>query len=312
MRANVEKIVRDLGIEIKGESDTHYIVLCPFHNNTFSPAATISKDSGFLYCWGAGCEARAPLLDVIAHIKGWTSMRSLRYIASNEVQDNIEEDVLAILDQKEDTFPEFDKDLLKQMQSKFDSSLKAQNYIQSRGINLSIAKLFGIGFDGYRIITPMFDLNERCIGVIGRSVEGKSFKNSPKLPSSKILFNLNRARKHPSDFCVICESSFDAIRIWQSGYASVATLGGTFSKDHQRQIGKYFDSVVLMVDSDLPGRKFADKIESLVHKVGVSVLEARYSESSIYPHGAKDASDCTDKEIMHMIENASFRSDSLV
>lgn len=312
MRYDVLAVLERLHVEVKGESDTHYMIFCPFHSNKYTPAATVSKDSGFLYCWNAACGAKKHLVDVVSELSGFGTMRSLRLMSQCEASTSIDDEVNKILSTEEQVFPEFDAATLDKMINMFHNSERAKQYVLGRGIQLEVADKFRLGYDGTRLITPMYDIKGRCIGVIGRSIQGKSFKNSKDLPSSKSLFNIHNARKQSSDFCVICESNFDAIRIWQSGYPSVATLGGNFSKNHQAQLGKYFNAAVIMVDNDGPGRKLAGKIERMLSNVGLSVYEARFSEEHLFPPGAKDASDCTDRQIKQMIQNKSIMTQALL
>ena len=72
-------------------------------------------------------------------------------------------------------------------------------------------------------------MGKMFVGFVARSVEGKDFKNTPKLPKSKVLFNLHRAKIYDSVYVV--ESSFDAIRLDQCGIPAVATLGSNVSKN---------------------------------------------------------------------------------
>jgi DNA primase len=79
------------------------------------------------------------------------------------------------------------------------------------------------------VTVPVHSPDGMPIGIVGRSIEGKAFKNSTNLPKSKTLFNIHRAKKI-GDHVIIVESSFDAIRVHQAGFPNVvATLGGFLS-----------------------------------------------------------------------------------
>lgn len=294
-----------LGIEIAGETDSHYLTYCIFHENHHSPAATVAKTNGFFYCWGAGCGQRASLLEVVQEIKQCGTMPALRFIKKHQkakTYDQVMEEIFA----QKDELPEFSKDTLSKFQEYYGKSKKAQAYIASRGITTYAAEFFGLGYDPHKkmVVTPMFDKDGNPVGVIGRSIVEKRFKNSKDLPSSKTLFNYDKAKKKPTDTVVICESNFDAIRGWQAGYATVATLGGSFNDYHLTQINRSFSKVVIGVDTDEQGEKFASKIAKKCRNAGLQVYRIQYAIEERLPHDAKDFGDCTDEEIAQAIRLA--------
>lgn len=305
----VENILNDLGIDIEGETDSHYLIFCPFHSNHHTPAATVSITTGYMYCWGGSCSVRMRLVDVIKEIRGWDTMRSLRFIEKNATESKPIDQVLEEIYATDNELPTFPEETLAKMQEFYRDSKEVQEYVASRKINSQTAEYFGLGYDPHRkmVCTPMRSTDKKLVGVIGRSIVEKRFKNSTNLPTKKSLFNIQNAKRAGSESVVIVESNFDAIRVHQSGYPSVvATLGGTFSKYHLTQINRSFNRVILGVDADEAGQTFASRIASQVRKVGCSVYQARHSEGELFPHDAKDFGDCSDKEIAWMIRNASL------
>jgi DNA primase len=295
-----------LGIEVAGETDSHYLIYCIFHDNHHSPAATIAKSNGFLYCWGAGCGRREPLLEVVKEIKRCDTFPAKRFIKKFEKEKSYKELREEIIANK-DEMPSFSKDLLAKFQGWYKQSTKAQKYIASRGITEYSAEFFGLGYDPKKkmVLTPMFDKDGNPVGVVGRSIVQKQFKNSKELPTSKTLFNYDKAKKKPTDTVVICESNFDAIRAWQAGYASVATLGGTFSDYHLTQLNRSFSRIVIGVDVDEAGEKFASKIaKKCRYQSGLEIYRIQYAVDERLPHEAKDFGDCTDDEIAQAIRFA--------
>jgi len=61
------------------------------------------------------------------------------------------------------------------------------------------------------------------VGFVGRSIEGKEFKNTPGLPKAKTLFNLHRVKTAGKVYVV--ESSFDAIRFRPVRFSCGSNLG---------------------------------------------------------------------------------------
>lgn len=197
--------------------------------------------------------------------------------------------------------------MLKKLQEWYWESEEAQAYIESRGINQYSAKHFGIGYDPHRrtIVTPMFDTNEVCIGLIGRSIEGKNFKNSKGLPKSKTLWNIGKAKRQATDTLVVVESNFDGIRAHQAGYpAVVATLGSQFSDYYITQIARTFSKVIIAVDVDEAGESFAKRIAKLLNKRGITTYRIQWAPGQKLPPGAKDLGDCSDQDIAKALKFA--------
>ena len=125
-----------------------------------------------------------------------------------------------------------------------------------------------------------------CIGFVGRSIEGKEFKNTPGMPKSKLLFNLHRVKT--ADKVYVVESSFDAIRLDQVGFPAVATLGANVSNIQIELLKKYFNNIIVIADNDEAGGNMKTKIiEKLGSRVSVITLEKQY----------KDIGDMMDEDI---------------
>jgi hypothetical protein len=142
------------------------------------------------------------------------------------------------------------------------------------------------------------------------------FKNSSNLPVRQTMFNLHNARKHES--VVVCEASFDAMRIHQAGYPNVvAMLHGHVNPNHLALFDKYFTTIIIMTDYDdphifkncakcrkrgekvcqghNPGRELGEQLAAGLRQK--KVLWAAWDDYVVYPHGAKDPGDLTDEEI---------------
>ena len=201
-------------------------------------------------------------------------------------------------------FEEFSEEILKKLYTDLISTTTGKDYFYSRGINQQSIIDFGLGYSQNMgmVTVPVHSPDGMPIGIVGRSIEGKSFKNSTNLPKSKTMFNVHRAKKI-GDHVIIVESSFDAIRIHQAGFPNVvATLGGFLSKEQHHILNRYFNRITIMTDTDLAGRELG---LSIANKLRMKdVLWASYEYGKIYPHEAKDAGDMTDEEIKACIKNA--------
>jgi DNA primase len=201
-------------------------------------------------------------------------------------------------------FEEFPQETIERLHLDLSISENGIKYLESRGIDKESMKHFNLGYSASMnmVVTPVHSPDGMCIGIVGRSVEGKSFKNSTSLPKSKTLFNVHRAKKI-GDHVIVVESNFDAIRIHQAGFPNVvATLGGFLSNDQQQLLNRYFNRITIMTDSDLAGRELG---LSIANKLRMKdILWSSYEYGKIYPHDAKDAGDMTDEEIKFCIKNA--------
>jgi DNA primase len=142
------------------------------------------------------------------------------------------------------------------------------------------------------VTVPVHSPDGMLIGFVGRSVNGKEFKNTPGLPKSKTLFNLNRVKS--SSRVYVVESSFDAIRLDQCGLSSVATLGANVSNTQIELLQKCFNDIIVIADNDEAGGNMKTKIvEKLGSRVSVINLDSKY----------KDIGDMDDSDITKLNSN---------
>jgi DNA primase len=127
------------------------------------------------------------------------------------------------------------------------------------------------------VTIPVHSPDGMMIGFVGRSIDGKEFKNTPGMPKSKTLFNLNRVKAANKVYVV--ESSFDVIRLDQVGFPAVATLGATISSQQVELLKKYFNDIIVIADNDEAGNNMKDRLmEKLGSRVGVIKLEKQYKD----------------------------------
>jgi DNA primase len=227
------------------------------------------------------------------HFSNRTYFESVRFIKSKEVETDILSDVNSKLIQKEE-WSEFDISIVQRLQDQALASERAKDYFVKRKITKDSVIKFKLGYSENQdmISIPVFNHENLCVGFVARSVEGKDFKNTPKLPKSKLLFNLNNIKTASKVYVV--ESSFDAIRLDQVGMPAVATLGANISSRQIELLGKYFSDIFLIADNDEAGTKMASRmVESLAHKVSVIKLDTKY----------KDIGDMEDSDIIKLDVN---------
>lgn len=275
-KEQIKRVLSGTGVTVESEVDSDYIIFCPFHNNNRTPAGEIDKMTGVFFCFA--CHKIADLIEFVMHMSGRTYFESIRFIKSKETEQDLERDINQKLIQKPEFVP-FDELILKRLYNGLLASDRAKNYFNYRKINsLSWAK-FSLGYSEKQdmVTVPVHSPDGMPVGFVGRSVEGKEFKNTPGLPKAKTLFNLNRVKT--ADRVYVVESSFDAIRLDQVGFPAVATLGSNVSNIQIELLQKYFNNIIVIADNDEAGGNMKDKIiEKLGSRVSVIQLNKQYKD----------------------------------
>jgi len=303
--AHIKSILKSIGLDIVGETSNDFLCYCPFHSNRHTSSFSVSREKGAFICFNPSCGEAGTLLELIKRVMHKNDFEAMRFISAKETEslENFDEMLAEAMEDKP-MFEEFNNDTLDKLSNDRSNSTRACNYFISRNINSEAMDYFGLGYSSNMdmVTVPVHSPDGMPIGIVGRSIEGKSFKNSTNLPKSKTMFNVHRAKKI-GDHVIIVESSFDAIRIHQAGFPNVvATLGGFLSKEQHHILNRYFNRITIMTDADLAGRELG---LSIANKLRMKdVLWASYEYGKIYPHDAKDAGDMTDEEIKACIKNA--------
>lgn len=272
----IKRVLNGAGIDVANEVDSDFIIFCPYHNNTRTPAAEVSKRSGIFFCFS--CQISKTLLELVMLSSGRSYFEATRYIKSKEQESDISTLINKTLYDKPDFVP-YDELLIKRLNNQAMESPRALRYFAGRNISeVSIAK-FNLGYSEKQdmVTIPVESPDGMCIGFVGRSVEGKEFKNTPGLPKSKILFNLHRIKN--SDRVYVVESSFDAIRLDQVGFPAIATLGANVSKVQLQLLKKYFNNIIVLADNDDAGNNMIGKlIEGIGSRVSIVQLDKKYKD----------------------------------
>jgi DNA primase len=284
----IRRVLIGSGVNIETEFGNDFIIFCPYHNNSRTPAGEVAKDSGLFFCFG--CQTTKNLEEFVMHMSNRTYFETVRYIKSKEQEHNIE----MLVNKKLIALPEFvqyDESILDRLHDQLLLSDTAKSYLHGRKITMDSMKKFSLGYSEKQgmVTIPVESPDGMKIGFVGRSIEGKEFKNTPGLPKGKVLFNLHRVKS--SSIVYVVESSFDAIRLDQVGFPAVATLGANVSISQIRLLEKYFNNVVLVADNDEAGSIMKDKlIEKLGSLVSVITLKKQY----------KDIGDMDDQSIRNL------------
>jgi DNA primase len=245
------------GVEIQYELDNDVMIFCPFHNNYRSPAGEVSKETGLFWCFS--CQESKTLEEVIMQISKKSYFEAIRVIDSNKDDRNLLERLSSTLEKKNE-LKQFDEELIEKLYKNVFVNPRAIKYFEDRGITKDSVDKYKLGYSTTQdmVIVPVHSPDGYYLGFVGRSIEGKRFKNSTDLPKSKTLFNLWRNKRVDKIFVV--ESSFDAIMIEQAGGHAVATLGATISKEQRKLLKQYFNQVIALGDNDEAGKNMSNKL----------------------------------------------------
>jgi len=281
----VKRVLAGAGLTVETEVGTDFILFCPFHANHRTPAGEVDKVKGTFYCFS--CHKVADLVELVMHTTGRTYFESVRFIKTREQQTNLEEEIAKKLVVKPD-YVKFDEATIARLNDQATESQRAMDYYSRRLISKESVSKFKLGFSEKQdmVTIPVHAPDGMLVGFVGRSVEGKDFKNTPGLPKAKVLFNLHRIKN--ADRVYVVESSFDAIRLDQCGFPAVATLGANVSNIQIDLLQKYFNTIIVIADNDEAGGNMKTRIqEKLGSKVSVIQLNKEY----------KDIGDMSDDDI---------------
>ena len=288
-----------------GETGNDFLAYCPFHSNRHSSSFSVSKEFGAWLCFNPACGESGTLIDLVKRITNRNDYEALRFISVKEAEvlSNFDDLLEDTLEEKPD-FIEFDSTTIEKLTSEMKQYEDGRVYMHGRGFTDETLEYFNVGYSSNRnmVTVPVHSPDGICVGVVGRSIKEKEFKNSPGLPRNSTLFNIHRAKRIGAT-CIIVESSFDAMRVHQAGFPNVvATLGGHISSNNLSLLNRYFNRIIIMTDNDQAGRALGNNIFNKLRNK--DVLWASYEYGKIYPHDAKDAGDMTDQEIKTCINNS--------
>ena len=237
------------------------------------------------------------------HTSGRSYFESARFVKSKETAADLSYDIEKQLQDKP-IYMQYDQILIKRLNQQALESPRAMRYYSGRLITEDSVKKFALGFSERQdmVTIPVHSPDGMEIGFVGRSIEGKDFKNTPGLPKSKTLFNLNRVKTSSNVYVV--ESSFDAIRLDQCGFPAVATLGANVSNFQTDLLQKYFNNIIAIADNDAAGGNMKSKlVERLGSRVSVIQLDKQYKDiGDMSDESIKGIRESFDKSIANMLQ----------
>ncbi len=159
-----------------------------------------------------------------------------------------------------------------------------------------------------RLMFPICDRSRRTVGFSGRYLPGSraaekgmgKYINSPEgplFPKRRLLYGVEHLQDGlrsagETGKVILCEGNLDVVLMHQAGYeATLASLGTAFTDDHARTLARTKRSLILLLDSDLAGRKAAAKAARIMVREGVDTTVC------ILPDGQDPASMISNGEL---------------
>jgi len=311
--AHVKAVLEACQVRVATDTFHDFLCFCPFHNNRHTPSLSVSKTKNSYLCFNADCSASGSLTDLVSKTTGRNYFEASRFITQKAPTDQeiFNNDLEVLLDERPE-FREFSPEVLGNLSDGMQiPGNPGRAYLQGRGFTDDTIDYFKVGYSAKKdmVAVPMHSPDGIPVGVVGRSITGKTFKNSVGLPTSKTFFNLHRA-KRIGGTVIVTESSFDTMAVHQAGYPNaVGNLGGHMSPQKLYLLNRYFDKIILFLDDDVPGHTLAQKIANRF-ATSKDVMYAK-SENWLggwYAYSCKDASEILEKhgeqDIRNMIQQA--------
>lgn len=347
--AEVEAVLRALKIDVRDETDNDFLSFCPYHGNTDTPAFSTSKRYGYSICFNPACakgaEQRLTLEAMVRDLMGLDRIAAKRFILKHKDKSGEAfEDKFDSIRIEPEELKIFPANAIEKMHQRLMETPRAKEYLKNRGFTRETVEYFKMGFTPastgpvYRksdmIVVPAYDHKARPVGLVGRSLDGKSFKNfganddGTGFHKSQIIWNLQNAKAYET--LVVTEACFDSAAVHQAGYPNTgALLGGSLSQYQRFLISRHFNHVIIMTDNEnkengeltynrycskclkqrfdicqghAPGRDLGMKIAKELPKVRISW--AAYDDKHIYARNVKDARAMNDEEIRQCLRNA--------
>lgn len=249
-------LLANLDVEITGETSTHFIGYCPFHENRETPAFNIDKELGVWRCWNPACAASGQLMELVQTIKKISPVESTRYVlrfCDGDIPD-IKKKI------RLERYEDYLLDEIQELELSYD--IDDLRYLLERGLSEQTIRYFGAGWDGIAICIPVKDEFGRLVGYTRRVVSGDGPKyKDTGLKKSRVLFGIDKAVS--SNRVVVVEGPIDAMKVVQAGYHCVATMMGALSKYQASILLRRFDVIDIFTDNDEAGRKLGESIQDI-------------------------------------------------
>lgn len=244
---------------LSGSNDI--MTTCPFHKGgqERKPSFGISKVDGTCHCFACGWVGSLP--EMISAVFGYTDngtygekWLSRNFLAlSVELRKPLEINMSRGVSRTLARAPGFTEEEL-------DAYRYIHPYMYERGMTDELIEEFDIGYDSRStaLTFPCYYADGTPAFIARRSVKTKYF-NYPE-DVEKPVYGAERFYRQQYDFCVVCESIFNALTCWKWGLPAVALLGTGAREQYEILINMPVRKFILGLDPDEAGRKGSAKL----------------------------------------------------
>jgi DNA primase len=304
----------------------NFLGLCPFHAEK-TPSFSVNPEKGIYKCFGCGKGGSAitflmeiegmSFVDAVRDLAGRCGVRIPEEAGKKAGSDDPTAVLFAVNESARAYFAE---------NLTGAGGAKAAEYLKKRGLTAESVRTFQIGYappgweglvshlkragrperlliaaglasegkrggayDRFRdrIMFPIRDHRERCVGFGGRNIgpDEPKYLNSPETAiyhKGEVLYGLDVTRDEirKTGCAVIVEGYLDLIALFQAGVKNVAaTLGTALTKQHLDRLSKFTRQAVLIFDPDEAGMKAAERTLPLFGEGEM------YARAAVLPEG---------------------------
>lgn len=236
---------------------------CPIHGGDNQGAFVVSLENNTWYCF-TRCASGGDVVELVRRLRRCGYLDAARYLASLVGgHGSARPPTPTTSPQDKATFRPFTRRLPLD---------PVHRLLQAKGIHPETARAFEVG--AYRgrgflqgcVAVRLHDTDGRPLGYAGRRLDrcqarlrGK-WKLPPRLPKSRLLYNLHRVARSGAEDLVVVEGPWDVLRLAQLRVPAVALLGTALS-DHQRTLLDGVSRVILLLDGDEAGRTASSRLQ---------------------------------------------------
>jgi hypothetical protein len=275
--------LEQVGQEFKG--------ICPFHSEN-TASFTLRTDDGVWLFKCFGCGKQGNVLQFIQYVDNISFNQAVEKVANflgwKRGKESVEQTFKPLKEEKEAVTIPIDR--LAEAERALANSAVGLGWLKSRGLTLSTAKNFHIGYvqsakavnphhqwvgEGW-ILFPTID-GDKITALKYRSVKAKDFLYKTGMKTS--LFNLQNV--DPFEDCFVVEGEPDAMVLAQAGFVAVAYPGASYNPTpDERDALTRANRIFLAGDMDNPG-------QAAMTKLWTELRERTFKIE--WPQGMKDA-----------------------
>lgn len=337
-----------LQLEQKG---SRFWACCPFHSEK-TPSFAINEEDGVYFCFGCKESGdvisfvekmeNVDFIDAVKILADRAGMEIPEYSSSSGYKEN--------KNLKERIYSALDFAYKHYMDNLYSKDAKvAQDYVKQRKFTRRELEDFKIGYSknwtdivdylkskgfsekelldagicgkknnhlfdvvGGRLIFPIFNSLNECIGFSARALEKTDFakyKNTAEtlvFQKGRVVFGINilKAQKQQQllDKIILVEGQMDVIAMHKAGFkCTVACMGTALTKDHVKELKRYNENIFLCFDNDEAGLKATLRAIDMFRNENVNLKIVKLS-------GGKDPDEVLQnlgkEELEKMIEKA--------